>query len=147
MRVSLSFASMLLALTVSQTSTAATIAVEPGSGGIQSADYGVANITIGWGFTLTSPLTVTDLGYFDGDSGLADPHPVGIWDSNGNLVAMATVPSGAAATLMNGFRFVPITPVVLGIGAFRIGGYANGTSPDAFRFEVQSITTVPALSF
>src|SRR6266851_1027675 len=84
MRVSLSFASMLLALTVGQPSTAATIAVLPGVGGFQNANYG-ANGTIGWGFTLASPLTVTDLGYFDGDSGLVDPHPVGIWDSNGNL--------------------------------------------------------------
>jgi hypothetical protein len=146
MRVYLSFAFILLGLTVGQPSTAATIAVQPGSGGIQNANYG-ANGTIGWGFTLASPVFVTDLGYFDGNSGLVDPHPVGIWDSVGNLLATATVPSGTAATFVSGFRFVPITPVMLSAGAFTIGGYANVTSPDPFRFEVPFITAVEGLSF
>jgi hypothetical protein len=146
MRVYFSCAITLVTLTVCQPSTAATIAVQPSGGGLQNANYG-DNGTIGWGFTLAIPLTVTDLGYFDGNSGLADPHPVGIWDSVGNLVATATVPSGAAANLVSGFRFIPINPVILSVGAFSIGGYANVTSPDPFRFEVQSITTVAGLLF
>src|SRR5207248_1639986 len=104
MRVCLWFAVTLFALTLGRPSAAATIAVEPGSGGFQNANYG-DNITIGWGFTLATLLTVTDLGYFDGNLGLVDPHPVGIWDSVGNLLAAATVPSGTAATLVSGFRF------------------------------------------
>jgi len=118
MRAHVSFATLLLTLAVGQPSTAATIAVELGSGGFQSADYGLTSVTLGWGFSLTTPLTVTDLGYFDGNLGLVDPHPVGIWDSIGNLLATATVPSGGAGALVNGFRFVPITPVTLGAGFF-----------------------------
>jgi hypothetical protein len=146
MRVYLLCAITLVALTVCQPSLAATIAVQPGSGGFQNANYG-GNGTIGWGFTLAIPLTVTDLGYFDGNSGLVDHHPVGIWNSVGNLVAAVTVPSGTAANLVSGFRFTPINPVTLGVGAFTIGGYANVTSPDPFRFEVQSITPIAGLSF
>lgn len=148
MRVCLWFTIVLLGLTASQPSTAASIAVEPGSGGFESADYGIANITLGWGFDLTAPLTVIDLGYYDGgDAGLIDPHPVGVWDSAGDLLATATVPSGTAATLMSGFRFVPIAPLLLSPGAFTIGAYANATSADPFRWQVPSVTPVAALSF
>jgi hypothetical protein len=137
---------LLLVLTIVQPTIASTIAVLPGSGGFQNSDYG-SNITLGWGFSLTSAVTVTDLGYFDGDAGLTDPHPVGIWNSLGDLIAEATVPAGSTATLMSGFRFVSITPVVLNPGAYSIGGYADSTSPDEFRFEVPSVETVAGLSF
>jgi hypothetical protein len=146
MRVKLLLSFLVLALTLGQISLAATLAVELGAGGLQNANYG-GNVTLGWGFTLNSGVIVTDLGYFDAAGGLIDPHPVGIWDSVGNVVAQATVPSGNAGTLVSGFRFVAITPVGLSPGAYSIGGYANGTSPDEFRFEVPSITTITGLSF
>jgi hypothetical protein len=146
MRINVSHSIVLLALTVGQPSIAATVAVLPGVGGFQNSNYG-SNITLGWGFTLLNAVTVTDLGYFDGNAGLTDPHPVGIWNSIGALLAQATVPSGTAATLVSGFRFVPIVPVVLGPGAYSIGGYANSTSPDEFRFEISSVTTIAGLSF
>lgn len=146
MRMNLSYSIMLLALTAGQPSIASTIAVLPGSGGFQNSNYG-SNVTVGWGFSLTDTVTVTDLGYFDGNAGLTDAHPIGIWNSIGNLITSATVPSGAAANLLSGFRFVPIAPVVLVPGAYSIGGYANDTSPDQFRFEVSSVTTVAGLSF
>jgi hypothetical protein len=137
---------LLLALTAVQPSIASTIAVLPGSGGFQNSNYG-SNITLGWGFTLTDALTVTDLGYLDGNAGLTDPHPVGIWNSLGSLIADATVPAGTAGVLISGFRFVTISPVILNPGAYSIGGYANSTSPDEFRFETSSITTIAGLSF
>jgi len=137
---------MVLALAAGQPSIADTIAVLPGVGGFENSNYG-SNVTLGWGFTLVNAVIVTDLGYFDGNEGLTDGHPVGIWNSIGNLVAEATVPSGATTDLVSGFRFVPIDPVVLGPDAYTIGGYANATSPDQFRFEVSSVTTVAGLSF
>lgn len=146
MRINVPCSLLLLALTTVQPSLASIIAVLPGSGGFQNSNYG-SNITLGWGFTLTDALTITDLGYFDGNTGLTDSHPVGIWNSLGNLIAEATVPGGTAGALVNGFRFVSITPVVLNPGAYSIGGYANMTSPDEFRFEVSSVATVAGLSF
>ena len=146
MRITVPYSLLLFALTTVQPSFASNIAVLPGSGGFQNSNYG-SNITLGWGFTLTEAVTITDLGYFDGDTGLTDPHPVGIWNSIGNLLAEATVPAGTTAALVSGFRFVPITPVALNPGAYSIGGYANSTSPDEFRFEVSSVSTVAGLSF
>jgi uncharacterized protein DUF4082 len=146
MRINLSYPIMFIALAAAQPSIADTIAVLPGDGGFQSSDYG-DNVTLGWGFTLGNTVTVTGLGYFDGNAGLTDAHPVGIWNSIGVLLAEATIPSGATADLAGGFRFVSIAPVILGAGAYSIGGYANDTSPDEFRFEVSSVTTVAGLSF
>src|SRR5271154_7146963 len=73
-----------------------TITVVPGSGGVEN-DAWNTNATIGWQFTLSSPVTVTELGFFDATGGgLFDPHPVGIWNSSGTLLGSATVPSGTA---------------------------------------------------
>jgi Domain of unknown function (DUF4082) len=147
MRINLSHSIMLLALIAGQPAIASIIAVLPNNtGGFQNSNYG-SNVTLGWGFTLADAVTVTDLGYFDGNGGLTDAHPVGIWNSIGDLVAEATVPSGSTADLVSGFRFVPIAPVVLGPDTYSVGGYANATSPDEFRFEVPLVTTVPGLSF
>jgi hypothetical protein len=146
MRINFSRSIVLLALTAVPPSMAATLAVLPGSGGFQNSNYG-SNITLGWGFSLANAVTVTGLGYFDGNGGLTDAHPVGIWNSIGTLLAEATVPSGATTDLLSGFRFVSISPVILSPGAYSIGAYANDTSPDEFRFEVQSVTTIAGLSF
>jgi hypothetical protein len=145
MRICALFTISVLALGGGYPSTAATVAVQT-SGGLENANYG-SNVTIGWRFTLTNLQTVTDLGYFDGsDPGLVDPHPVGIWDGAGNLLASAIVPAGTAGTFVSGFRFAPIAPLLLVPGLFTIGGYANVTSPDPFQFLVPSITTIPGLS-
>jgi hypothetical protein len=144
--VRMNYSLLLLALTTVQPTIASIIAVLPGGGGFQNSNYG-SNITLGWGFALADAVTVTDLGYFDGNAGLTDPHPVGIWDSLGKLIAEATVPAGNTTVLVSGFRFIPIAPVVLNPGAYSIGGYANSTSPDEFRFEVSSVATVAGLSF
>jgi hypothetical protein len=147
MRINFSHSIILLALTAVPPSIAATLAVLPdNSSGFENSNYG-SNITLGWGFSLVNAVTVTGLGYFDGNGGLTDAHPVGIWNSIGILLAEATVPSGATADLLSGFRFVSISPVILSPGAYSIGGYANDTSPDEFRFEVQSVTTIAGLSF
>src|SRR5260370_36496612 len=137
---------LLRAPTAVPPSMAATLAGQAGRGGFQNSNYGI-NLTLGCRFSLVNAVTVTDLEYFDGNGGLTDAHPIGIWNSIGILLAEATVPSGATADLLSGFRFVSIAPVILGAGSYSIGGYANATSPDEFRFEVSSLTTVAGLSF
>jgi hypothetical protein len=123
-----------------------TIAVVPGSGGSQNSAWN-GNVTIGWQFTLTSSVTVTQLGFFDaGADGLADPHETGIWDSSQTLLGSATVPSGTAGTLLGGFRFVPVTAFLLGPGEYTIGAYGNQTSPDEFAFGLSGSTTIAGLT-
>ena len=133
-------------LTTGSILMADTIAVLPGTGGFESSNYG-SDVTLGWQFIVSVPLTLTALGYFDGGARLTDSHPVGIWDSLGDLIVEGTVPSGSGATLVDGFRMLPITPLSVGPGTYTIGGFAHVTSPDPFDFEVPSITTVAGLSF
>lgn len=73
---------------------------------------------LGYSFVVNSPITVVSLGIWDFQSdGLAAPHDVGFWNSSGTLLASATVPAGSAGMLNSGFRFAPISPLVLTVGA------------------------------
>ncbi len=72
------------------------------------------NMTIGWEFTTTSPLEVTQLGVWDSDSkGLAGEMPVGLWDASGKLIVSAQLPAGDKAPLIDQFRYVTIKPTTL----------------------------------
>ena len=76
--------------------------------------------TKGWAFVNSSPsssgnyLAITQLGVFDtlGD-GLANAHAIGIWSANGTLLASTTIPAGTVATLVDGYRYMPISPVLI----------------------------------
>ena len=64
--------------------------------------------TIGWAFTVGSGvnLTVNDLGLYDAfDASLSAAHPVGIWDSNTNLLAQVTIPAGVGADYRSGYTY------------------------------------------
>jgi len=85
--------------------------------------------TLGYAFTLSSPVEVTALGVFDGPGvghaigdGLVQSHVVTIWTSTGTQEAQGTVPSGTSATLIDGFRYVSIASVLLPAGSYTIGG-------------------------
>ncbi len=76
--------------------------------------------TKGWSFVSTIPtssgnyLAITQLGVFDslGD-GLANAHAIGIWSANGTLLASTTIPAGTVASLVDGYRYMPISPVLI----------------------------------
>lgn len=102
--------------------------------------------TAGWAFTLSTPKTVTQLGFWDsGNDGLAAAQTVAIWTSDGVLQVTATVPAGIAATLLNGFRYTPVTPILLPAGSYTIGAFSLG-SPDFFT-KLATITTDPAVTY
>jgi hypothetical protein len=78
--------------------------------------------TKGWQFGIQpfgpggTPRTIvfTQLGVFDdGGDGLVNSHQIGLWRDDGTLLASTTVPAGTAAPLFGGYRYVPITPVVI----------------------------------
>ncbi|HEY6345568.1 MAG TPA: DUF4082 domain-containing protein [Bryobacteraceae bacterium] len=126
------------------------IAITPGTGGDEN-DAWNSNATIGYDFTLTSSVTVTELGFFDsnGASGPVESHPVGIWNSGGTLLASATVPSGTPSLLIDGFDFVSISPVVLGPGSYAIGAYGldqTSGDTDQFLFLESGSTTIAGLT-
>ena len=83
---------------------------------------GLGGATLGWQFTTNAPITVNALGMFDaGLDGLAESHEIGLWDSAQTLLASATIGSGASGTLINQFRYVSISDIVLAAGEYRIG--------------------------
>jgi hypothetical protein len=102
--------------------------------------------TYGWTFTLSLPVVVQDLGYFDfGGNGLSVSHDVGIWDSGGTLLVSATVPSGTAGFLQDNFRYTSATAVLLPIGTYTIGGF-DPESADGIIVSA-SITTASGITY
>ena len=105
------------------------------------------NNTLGYSFTALDDLIATDLGIFDLDlgtnvvgDGLTEPHTVGLWKADGTLLASAVVPAGTAGTLVGGFRYTAITPVLLESGGtFVVGAhYLSTVISDAY--------TIPAVA-
>jgi hypothetical protein len=104
--------------------------------------------TVGWEFSVSTPVEVTQLGIFDAEQdGLAAAHAVGIWDLAGNLLAQANVPAGVGATLDGQFRLVPVSPVNLAVGNYVIGAQMTAAGPDALPQAAASITTAPEITW
>lgn len=103
-----------------------------GSGGTSTG-----NNSFGWQFTLSTTVTVTDLGFFDnGNNGLVNSHQVGLWNSAGSLLASTTLASGlsgtsvvASASGLGAYRYNGVSPVVLTPGTYSVGAsYITGDS-------------------
>ncbi len=86
---------------------------------------------LGFRFSSAAPFTVTELGYYDlkGKS-LAGAHEVGLFDSEGMILARASV--GPDAPLANdNFRYVTVKPVMLKAGTYTLSASAgNGKEAD-----------------
>jgi protein with PEP-CTERM/exosortase system signal len=111
------------------------------------AQFSSERSTKGWAFTINSPVLVTQLGLWDqGNNGLNASHVVSIWTSTGTLMAQTTIPLGTGATLIDGFRYVSITSVLLPAGSYTIGGF-YGRSDDRFAINPPTITTASGISY
>jgi len=68
--------------------------------------------TEGYQFTVsTSPVYLLSLGIYNSSgAGLNNPHEVGLWDSQGNLLSSTIISAGANAS---GFIYAAVTPVLL----------------------------------
>ena len=103
--------------------------------------------TLGWAFTLSSPVLVTDLGLWDqNNDGLSVSHVVTIWTSTGTQELQGTIPSGTSATLVNGFRYVSVAPVLLPAGSYTIGGFISVGSEE-FASGASAITTASWVTY
>src|SRR5262245_25573242 len=70
-------------------------AVSVNSQGTADAFVGVAQ-SIGWRFTVNSPIQITSLGLLDkNNDGFQADHPVAMWDSQGAMLANVTIHAGA----------------------------------------------------
>lgn len=82
----------------------------------------------GYTFEVNQPIQVEALGIWDMDAnGLADPHEVGLWDSNGALLAAATVDNNGfiqeSANPAHAWRFTALPAVQLEPGIYTIGAH------------------------
>jgi hypothetical protein len=90
--------------------------------------YVAKDSTLGYAFTVSSPIRVTQLGFSDPfDWGLLDPHAVAIWTSTGRQLVQTTIPGGSPGKLIDGFRYLPIAPFILSEGRYTIGAYTPST--------------------
>lgn len=104
---------------------------------------GTVTSTQGWSFTAGENLRVTKLGVYDrDDNGLAEAHDVAIWEPDGKLVALATVPAGTTAPLDAGWRYVNIPPTVLAKGQVYVIGAYYLTSADGIRIDGVNATII-----
>jgi hypothetical protein len=89
---------------------------------------------IGWQFTVTEPIAVSQLGWFDWNTdGLARSHEIGIWDTaDQSLITSVVIPSGTGAALAGSFRYATLgAPALLLTGrTYRIAGFDIGASGD-----------------
>jgi hypothetical protein len=70
--------------------------------------------TIGWSFEVVEPIQVGWLGFYDqGDDGLREPHLVGIWDGDGQLLTSALVEAAQQQPLVGSYRYSSVDAVLL----------------------------------
>jgi hypothetical protein len=103
---------------------------------------GFFNTISGWGFSLSSPVVLTNLGVFDLDniSGLDSPHIVTVWTSTGTQLVQTTVPVGTSSTLIDGFRYVAVPPTLLPAGDYIIGAAFPANNPDRVMYRTTATT-------
>jgi hypothetical protein len=105
--------------------------------------------TLGFEFSATQAITVTQLGVFDNNQvGLVDSHLVGLFAMDGTLIASATVASGTTEPLVNQFRYQSIAPVTLTAGTYFLGAlYLTGDDGLLFPGDSTGFATAPAITF
>jgi len=123
------------------------------TGGSTHGFFG-ASFTAGYTFTVDSPILITALGVWDTSPGtpLDRPHPVGVWNAGGTLLASNTVLTNSPLT--NDFRFVALsTPLPVTPGqTYTIGAFYPNTGTDAgtdqpLRSNATGFVQAPGLAF
>ena len=104
--------------------------------------------TVGFQFTLSQAFSVTGLGVFDaGEDGFLAAHQVGLWDASGALLGSTTLGAGASGTLLSGFRYNSITPMVLGVGTYQVGALFTDGGDALFFPGTGTVTTIAGVTY
>jgi Domain of unknown function (DUF4082)/PEP-CTERM motif len=113
------------------------------------APDGAGFTNLGYSFVANVATSVVSLGVWDqNDDGLLNRHEVGLWASDGALLASAFVGAGAAGILDSGFRFTDISPVLLTAGqTYYVAALFNGPGDDNFVHDPTSVLTAPQITY
>jgi len=117
------------------------------SGDGAASEAGFTNL--GYSFVANVPTSVVSLGVWDqDDDGLLNRHEVGLWASDGALLASAFVGAGTAGILDSGFRFTDISPVLLTAGqTYYVAALFNGPGDDNFAHDPTSFLAAPQITY
>jgi len=100
--------------------------------------------TLGYEFEALQSVSVTGLAFYTG-GGITQNHVVGLWDSNGVLLASATITSGSALIGNGWFQWEAISPVLLTAGSYyRVAG---DTGVDDYTWAPTGVTVDATISF
>lgn len=97
--------------------------------------------TLGYSFTLSGPVTVNALGYWD--NGRGSDHQVGIWDANGTLLTSTTVLG--TDPKVGHFVWGAIPNYTLAAGSYVIGGEFLGDG--TFNSSATDIVSIPEYTY
>ena len=142
------FSATLLYMAMVGAAKATTIALQGFSGGSSFPAFNGTDQTLGWSFTPTSNISVTELGFWDSTPGtpLGQTHQVGLWTTGGTLLASTTIQT--TSPLFGEFRFEAITSVALTAGiSYLIGATYYGPFLDIYRSSASSITMASEITF
>jgi hypothetical protein len=146
MKLTLSIATAIALIGASSIARADMIAVTSITGGSSFGSVNTTNQTIGYTFSTTTAISVTELGFYDitPSDPLTQTHQVGIWNSSGTLLASVTV--GTTDPLDGSFRYDAITPIELASGmTYTIGAAITSPFTDYY-YIPSSITTSPDIT-
>jgi hypothetical protein len=97
--------------------------------------------SLGWEFDVSSPITVTALGY--NNYGFSSNHDVALYTSGGSELGSVVVTG--TSMLVDGYRYTPIS-LSLGVGDYVITGTTLGLN-DGWTYQATSWTTIPEVSY
>jgi hypothetical protein len=95
------------------------------------------DVTAGWKFTVSAPITIAGIGIFDvGADGLAQSHQIALWTGDGSrllgqvTISNANSTSVASTSSLGNWRAMSISSFQLTAGDYVIGAFYQGGSPD-----------------
>jgi hypothetical protein len=133
----------LLLLGTAATGSAGTLALDILSN--TSNDVFVGDVSVGWKFTISGPLLVTALDFYDSTAHPdTQSHDIAIFDASQNIVVSATVTTANALVGNAPWLSQSVTPTTLGAGTYYIAGYTTG---DVYTTTPLSYTIVPGVTY
>lgn len=146
--LSLSLSLLAFATLMFGNSAMATPAIKNVSGNHAGIGTPAAGSVHGWDFVSSTDITVTELGLWDGnDDGMSISHDIGIFDSLGTLLASGTISKGTGDTLIDHFRYVDITDVLVTTGAsYTIAYYSEAPTNDSLITTATTLLLAPEIA-
>ena len=118
------------------------------SGGGQSLGNGP--FSLGYEFTTNAPVKVVALGIYQANSGgLSDNHDVGLYDSEGDLLASTTIDAPNGSVSLAGFDYNTVPEITLAADAtYYVGAeYDDGNDPVLFPDNGGVFSTISSISY